>query len=134
MSDKKSIDQTTKEITSKILLSNSIENIENNTEVNIDFERLLLQNLLHENDISSESTNKLKRHIRLEETKIIDAELESRLQDIERKLLQGYEQEEAKEERVLEGEGREYEGDFQEDYYYSSFCHETGLMLLLMCK
>lgn len=130
MSDKRSIDQTAREITSKILLSNSIENIENNTEVNIDFERLLLQNLLHENDISSEATNKLRRHIRLEETKIIDAELESRLQDIERKLLQGYEQEEAKEERVLEGEDREYEGDFPEDYYYSSVCHEIGLILL----
>ena len=137
MSDRRSVHQTSREITSKLISTSVIETIKSNEEVDIDFERMLLQKLLQENNINSSTegtTNKLGRHIRLEETKIIDLELESRIQEIERKLLQSYELEEAKEERVLEeAQEREYEGDLFEDYYKSAaghYCHEIGSSII----
>ena len=133
MSERKTVSQTSGEISSKI---RNITEINEEQEIDHALENILMESLLKENNIDLGSSNSMKRRVRLEKTKIIDTELEQKWQDIERELLIGYDLEESKEEKILEGNDDvgNYIDDFPEDYYFSNYCHESGnFTFMLLC-
>jgi hypothetical protein len=133
MSDRKTIGQTFQEISSNVTKNNS----GNNEEIDSELEKFLIQSIIVDNNLDLGDYGKnVISSIKLEQVKIIDTELEARLQKLEKELILGYELEESKEEKIFEtneggGNNENYhQDDFEEDYYYENHCHFIGIYFI----
>ena len=137
MSDRKTVSQTLHEISSSSI--NIESNSDRNEEIDSELEIFLFESLLRENnfDLDDNNIKNIKSRVRIEQVKVIDSELEARLQKLEKELIFGYEQEESKEEKVFEKNvhGKSFSDDYEDDlpeyYYNESYCHVIGIIFII---